>query len=117
MPALGRKGRKMAGPVVDIRQALPEIGRVLREFRAGGELPSPARQQAIRAVWSAVDNTRMYIRMINAGRVDSSEPNPELVDLWSEASLQIAAFDPGLADRLRSKAEYWSDPQQWNDER
>ena len=107
----------MAAPVSDIREAVPEIGRVLREFRAGGDLPSQAMQQAIRAVWSAIDNTRMYIRMIDAGQVDASEPNPELVALWSEASLQIAAFDPGLANRLRSKAEYWSDPRRWDDQR
>jgi hypothetical protein len=104
----------MSYPVSDIGEALPEVGRVLREFRAAGQAPSDRKQQAIRAVWSAVDNTRMYIRLIEDRKVSASAPNPELVGLWSEASLQIAAFDPALADRLRSKAEYWSDPQLWD---
>ena len=104
-------------PVLDIQDAVPEVGRVLREFRATGRALSAPKQHAIRAVWSAIDNTRMYIRMIDDGHVSASAPNPELVALWSEASLQIAAFEPLLAGRLRSKAEYWSDPQRWDDQR
>jgi len=107
----------MTDPVSDIRDAVPEVGRVLREFRATGQAPSAPRQYAIRAVWSAVDNTRLYIRMIHDGQASGSAPNSELIALWSEASLKIAAFDLALADRLRRKAEYWSDPRLWDDQR
>ena len=93
-------------PVIDIREAIPEVGRVLRDFLSSGQQPTPPEQLAIRAVWSAVDNTRMYIRMIENGNADQAAPNPELVALWSEASLRIAEFDPALAKRLRDKAEY-----------
>lgn len=100
-------------PVIDIREAIPEIGRVLSDILARGQQPTPPNQLAIRAVWSAVDNTRMYLRMIENGQVKAKEPNPELVALWSDASLGIAKFDPELAMRLRAKAEYWSDPRRW----
>ena len=105
----------MSYPVLDIREAIPEVGRVLSAFLAKGQQPTPSKQQAIRAVWSAVDNTRMYIRMIRDGAADASASNPDLVALWSEASLQIAELDPALALRLRDKADYWSDPQRWDD--
>lgn len=103
-------------PVTDIREAIPEIGRVLSDILAKGQQPTPSRQLAIRAVWSAVDNTRMYLRMLENEQVRAEDPNPELVALWSDASLRIAEFDPGLALRLRDKADYWSDPRRWNEQ-
>src|SRR5687768_9214095 len=103
-------------PVLDIRAAIPEIGRVLSDVLARGQQPTPPKQLAIRSVWSAVDNTRMYLRMIESGQVRAEDPNPELMDLWSDASLRIAEFDPALALRLRDKADYWSDPRRWNEQ-
>lgn len=107
----------MNPPIADIREAIPEIGRVIAAALAQQKQPSPPEQAAIRAVWAAVDNSRMYLRRINSGLADGSQPNPELIQLWSEASLQIVAFDPGLALRLRDKADYWSDPQRWDEPR
>lgn len=107
----------MHPPVLDIREAIPEVGRVLSGYLATGQHPTASKKQAIRAVWSAVDNTRMYIRMIDNGTADASAPNPDLVALWSEASLQIVEFDPKLARRLREKAEYWSNPELWDDQK
>jgi len=107
----------MNPPIGDIREAIPEIGRMIAAALAQQRQPSPPEQVAIRAVWAAVDNTRMYLRRINQGLAVGSQPNPELIQLWSEASLQIAAFDPALALRLRDKADYWSDPQGWGEAR
>ena len=105
----------MAYPVTDILEAIPEIGRVLREILAANQNPTPPKQQAIRAVWSAVDNTRMTLRRIKDGQINSATPNPELVALWSDASLQVAELNRDLALRLRDKADYWSDPQRWDE--
>jgi hypothetical protein len=58
----------------------------------------------------------MYLRMIENGQAKPEEPNPDLVDLWSEASLEMAEFDPKLSVRLREKAEYWSDPKRWQEQ-
>jgi hypothetical protein len=105
----------MADIVMDIRQAIPEVGRLLSEILLSGQYPTPSKQRAIRAVWSAVDSTRMHIRMIENGQAQSGAPSPELVALWSDASLQLVELDPDLALRLRAKAEYWSDPEGWDD--
>jgi hypothetical protein len=105
----------MADMVTDIRQAILEIGRIVSAILASGQHQTAPKQQAIRAVWSAVDSTRMHIRMIENGDAYPGAPNPELVALWSDASLQLAEFDPDLALRLRAKAEYWSDPAGWDD--
>src|SRR5713226_2738051 len=107
----------MAYPVMDILEAIPEIGRLLRDVLATGQKPTPAKQKAIRAVWSAVDNTRMTLRRIKNGEIEAEKPNPELVALWSEAALQVAELNGDLALRLRDKADYWSDPQRWDEEK
>ena len=102
--------------ISNIAEAIPEVGRILAAYLATGQRPPEPKKRAIRAVWSAVDNTRMYIRLIESGTADSAAPNPALVDLWSTAALEMMELDPDLAARLRDKADYWSDPVRWSDE-
>jgi hypothetical protein len=104
-------------PINDIREAIPEIRLIIAEVLARQQQPSTPEQVAIRAIWSAVDNTRMHLSKTESGIADGAQPNSELVQLWSEASLQIAAINPDLSMRLRQKAEYWSDPRLWDDSR
>ena len=75
----------MNPPIADLREAIPEIGRIIAAALAQQQQPSPPEQVAIRAVWAAVDNTRMYLRRINRGVAEARQPNPELNQLWSEA--------------------------------
>jgi len=103
--------------VEDIREALPEISRLLMRIVPTLIAPDPPQKQAIRAVWTAVDLTRMHLAKIRSGKAKVNEPNPELVEFWREASLQIATFDQELANKLRMKAELWSDPFRWDDAR
>jgi hypothetical protein len=58
----------------------------------------------------------MHLGSIKSGRGRKDKANPELVQLWSDAALAIADVDLQFADRLRMKAEYWSDPRNWQDE-
>jgi hypothetical protein len=101
--------------ITDIREALPEIAQTLASARGKLQDPTPAEQVAIRAVWSAVDATRMYLGKLR--KRAAVPPTAELVALWSDASLKMAAFDLALANRLRTKAEYWSDPMGWDSDR
>jgi hypothetical protein len=104
------KGPSMSDAIVDIREALSEMGKILVSFRHERNEPSSPEKVAIRAVWSAVDATKIYIGTLS----DGTPPNRELAELWSNAAINIAAFDRELAQRLRLKAEYWSDPGSWN---
>lgn len=97
-----------------IGQAIPALGRVLQTRLSEPAAMSAAEKIAIRAVWSATDNTRMYLRQIEEGSVPWPAPNRELVRLWSDAAVEIAAIDLEFSQRLRAKAEYWSDPLAWN---
>lgn len=88
---------------------------IVRKFREQIQLTqlddSPA-QRVERSVWTAVDTRRMHLNRIAHGE-EEPMPNPELVELWRDAALQIASFKPDLANLLRIKSEYWSYPTNW----
>lgn len=99
---------------VDFSTALPDLARVLHEAMKSLRRPSELQKDAIRAVFTAVDATRMHLRRLRGTEPRSYAPNPELVDLWRESAIAMAAFDHELAIRLRRKAEFWSDPENWD---
>jgi hypothetical protein len=97
----------MTQPIItDFTQAIPEIGRIIAETLARQQPPAPPEQAAIRAVFSAIDNTRMYLRELREQNTQPVPSNPELVELWKDAAIKMTALDPDLAYRLREKSEY-----------
>jgi hypothetical protein len=103
--------------IVEMVDALTAIGRLLAMRLQRPTPPTDLEKDAIRKVWSAIDNTRAHLRQIESGEVPWPSPNKTLVSLWSEAALAINVLDGELSMRLRQKAEYWSDPTGWNRER
>ncbi|MBM4121610.1 MAG: toll/interleukin-1 receptor domain-containing protein [Nitrospira sp.] len=99
---------------IDFSNALSDLNRTLRETLRSVARPSEPQKDAIRAVFTAVDATTMHLGRLRGVQPKSYAPNPELVDLWREAAIAVAAFDSDLAIRLRRKAEFWSDPENWN---
>lgn len=97
----------------DFSSALPELAHLLQEKLKTLGRPTEPQKDAIRSMFTAVDATRMHLRRRPPGVY---APNPELIDLWNDAAIQVAVFDPDLAIRLRSKAEFWSDPENWDAE-
>jgi len=76
--------------IADNWQAIPEIGRIIAEVLKRQQPPSPPEQKAIRAVWSAVNNTQMHLSRMRRDMADETEPNAELIQLWDDASLEMA---------------------------
>lgn len=105
----------MANDVLSLDEALTQVGQLLHQMNSQrATLDNPAKS-AIRTVWRAVDQTRLHLAAIREGRATRDSPRQELADLWSEASLAILEVDPEFAERLRMKAEYWTDPHEWQD--
>ncbi|SJZ51470.1 Phosphorylase superfamily protein [Trichlorobacter thiogenes] len=102
--------------ISSIDQVLPEIMKLLQALPIAGMPQEPTQPEAIRKVWQAVDETRMYLASARGEDTKLNRPNPKLVALWSDASLAISTIDDDLARRLRMKAEYWSDPMNWTSE-
>jgi hypothetical protein len=99
-----------------INEALSAIAQALNSPQAQPRQSDDLRSTAIRRVWQAVDKTRMFLASVRREEASEMIPNPELITLWSEASLAMSAIDNDLADRLRMKAEFWSDPEYWTED-
>jgi hypothetical protein len=101
--------------VESVDQALPAVAEALHAFDVRPRQRGEEYTAAIRTVWRAVDITRMFLTGNRRGNYSVTPSNAQLVDLWSEAALAIAVVDEELAERLRMKAEYWSDPSDWTE--
>lgn len=105
----------MSEAVLTLDDAVSQVGQLLRQLSSQPTAFNDPTKSAIRAVWRAVDQTRLHLVAIREGRADRNEPREELANLWSEAALAIVDVDPTFAERLRSKSDYWSDPQEWRE--
>lgn len=70
--------------------------------------------EAIEAINKAANRTTIYITKSISGTYKSDQ---ELSDLWMEAAKAVRELDNNLYFRLLGKAEYWSNPEDWPEER
>ncbi|WBX70363.1 hypothetical protein [Tenacibaculum retecalamus] len=59
--------------------------------------------------------TKSYLK--NGLEIRNQEKEDKIRDYWNEAHLELRAIDSELATRCFSKAEYWTNPKSWNDEK
>ena len=70
---------------------------------------------AVVSVLSAIDKTKIYLASRDRGEPADRAIEAELVTLWTAAAVHIRRTDPDLAVRLRNKADYWTNPENWTD--
>lgn len=70
--------------------------------------------EAIEAINKAANRTTIYITKSISGTYKSDQ---ELSDLWMEAAKAVRELDDNLYFRLLGKAEYWSNPEDWPEDR
>lgn len=70
--------------------------------------------EALEAILRAANRTSIFITKCIKG---TYKANLELSDLWIDAAAKVRDLDPDLYNRLLEKAEYWTNPQGWSDER
>lgn len=70
--------------------------------------------EAIEAINKAANRTTIYITKSISGTYKSDQ---ELFDLWMEAAKAVRELDNNLYFRLLGKAEYWSNPEDWPEDR
>lgn len=69
---------------------------------------------AIEAINKAANRTTIYITKSISGTYKSDQ---ELSDLWMEAAKTVRELDTDLYFRLLGKAEYWSNPEEWPEDK
>jgi hypothetical protein len=70
--------------------------------------------EAIEAVYSAANETTVFLQECMR---KIEKPNSELSKIWMDAAKKVRDLDEDLYFRLLGKAEYWSNPAIWSDEK
>lgn len=86
------------------------ISGVLKERRELGD-------NALRSVSNALDETYFYYRDIDAGKPRDKEREAQLAKYWSAAAIPMRHIDKDLALACDCKAEYWVNPEHWDNEK
>lgn len=81
--------------------ALPKEKRVIRD-------------NALRGILVALDETYLYYRDIERGKKRDFGREALLVKSWSAAAIPMAHIDQDLARRCDQKAEYWLNPDSYS---
>ena len=68
---------------------------------------------AVQSVLAALNATKLYLARREAGEPIDREAEPELVELWTSASVHIRRTDFDLAQTLQEKADYGPPPTRW----
>lgn len=110
----------------NLLEAYDAAGQVSTLLKVGGPLRQVAAERtesneyraALQAYNLALRETVTYIEKIRSG-VESYDPQKEatLSELWSQASVVVATFDPHLANQCFIKGQGWLNPTVWNDSR
>jgi hypothetical protein len=73
------------------------------------------KDSALRAISTALDETFIYYRDLKKGGLKSLDREAMLAKYWSAAAIPIRHFDERLAITCDHKAEYWLDPEKYDE--
>jgi hypothetical protein len=71
---------------------------------------------AIRGVLTAITTTKSYLARLDRNEPIDHHAEAQLVALWTAAAVHVRRTDSDLADRLQRKAEYWTNPREWDEQ-
>ena len=97
------------GTMTDFAQIAITLFEHIRDF-AGRK--KTRLKNAIVALQNAVNRTRCFLED-ELDNKDKYKPNPELAEHWINAFKEIHPIDSDLAERLRHKSKFWTNPQKW----
>lgn len=70
--------------------------------------------EAVEAIQRAANRTSIFI---TKSRQRTYKSNVELSDIWLDAAKAVRELDKDLYNRLLMKAEYWSNPEEWDNQK
>jgi hypothetical protein len=72
------------------------------------------RDNALRAISHALNETYLYYRDIDAGKERNIDTEAQLSRYWSAAAIPLRHIDNELAQICEYKSEYWVNPESWD---
>jgi hypothetical protein len=74
------------------------------------------KDEALRAISVALNETAFYYRHLAAGKKRSSDTEQKISNYWATAAIFIRHYDPPLAQICQYKSEFWIDYDYWTPE-
>ncbi len=104
--------------------ATPEIATAIaffdRLFAAVGLLRAKQKEksertdQALYALYTALNETKAYISFLKSGKEQDREREHAIAKLWYDASVPLRKVDRDLAERCFLKGSYWLERDTWS---
>lgn len=98
--------------ILNLSELLPKI---YESFRNSKKERKEESKIALKALSDAILETRTYIK--DSVKSRDTEVEKKIREYWSDAHLKLSTVNPEIATRCFSKAEYWTDPTSWDNEK
>ena len=99
-----------------LNEILDGLSKILGPIATASKERSQMKDEALRAISHALDETYLYYRDRDHGRLQNRDKEAMLVKYWSAAAISLRHFDEQLARRCDNKAEYWVNPENYSNE-
>ncbi len=86
-------------------------------LREGKKERTVKTDQALRALYAALGETKKYISKGNGGGARNRDLEWKIAELWHNASIPLREIDQDLAEKCFLKGSYWLEPEAWTEER
>ena len=93
----------------DIISVIGLFGNALEKVKSKKGTRLEKKITAVGDLQKAINATKSYLVTSNK----NYSPNTDLSNLWNTAFTSMIPFDKVLANQLRDKGRFWSDPQSW----
>jgi hypothetical protein len=97
-----------------LNQILEGLSNILGPIATATKERSQMKDEALRAISHALNETYLYYRDIEHGHLPNRDKEAMLVKYWSAAAISLRHFDQRLANICDNKAEYWVNPDNYD---
>ncbi|MCZ6877225.1 MAG: hypothetical protein O7G29_03690 [Acidobacteria bacterium] len=96
---------------------LPLLGGLFKDTAKRRRLQDERGQAAVEAALRAVNETKLYLLELARSEHRDLDREGDLSRYWTDTAARLHGIDDDLAQRCRLKGEYWTDPDQWDEQR
>ncbi len=97
-----------------LNEIIEGLSNILGPIATATKGRSQMKDDALRAISHALNETYLYYRDIEHGHLPNRDREAMLVRYWSAAAISLRHFDENLAYICDNKAEYWVNPDNYN---
>lgn len=99
-----------------LNELLKGLTNILGPIATASKDRSQMKDDALRAICHALDETYLYYRDIRNGDLPNRDKEAMLVKYWSAAGISLRHFDQELANICDNKAEFWLNPESYKND-